>query len=56
VSCARYVEIPLNTVIKLTPRVFETQEERFLLRAPPTGAGDGQNEPTAGILADPPSH
>mmetsp|Transcript_21010 Transcript_21010/g.74709 ORF Transcript_21010/g.74709 Transcript_21010/m.74709 type:complete len:534 (-) Transcript_21010:38-1639(-) len=63
---APYVEFPLNTVIKLTPRVFETEEQRFLLRAPPTGAGDGQTEPTAGTghsdpatacdPADPPSH
>ena len=51
---APYVSIPLNTVIKLEPQVYDCREERFLLVEKPK-KDDGQNEPT-NRDDDPPSH
>ncbi|KAJ8614209.1 hypothetical protein CTAYLR_001110 [Chrysophaeum taylorii] len=48
---APYVSIPIHTVIKLTPLVYECREERFELLK--TLDDDGQAEPTD---LDPPSH
>lgn len=48
---APYVSIPIHTVIKLTPSVYDCREERFELLK--TDHDDGQAEP---IPLDPPSH
>jgi len=49
---APYVSIPIHTVIKLTPLVYECREERFELLK--TTHDDGQAEPL--VNSDPPSH
>lgn len=48
---APYVSVPIHTVIKLTPLVYECREERYELLK--TEHDDGQTEPCS---HDPPSH
>lgn len=50
---APYVSLPIHTVIKLTPLVYETREERFMLTYTPNPNDDGQTEHP---YMDPPSH
>ena len=52
---APYVSIPLNTVIRLQPKTYSCDEERFLLIAKPKKS-DGQDEPAVARDDDPPSH
>lgn len=51
---APHVSIPLNTVIKLHPRAYGCDEERFELHDM-LQSSDGQDEPQPAV-ADPPSH
>ncbi len=46
---APYVNIPLNTVIELTPQAYGCTEKRYLLLSKEEMISDGQDEPVTSM-------